>query len=168
MRKKTKKIAFLGLSVALALILSYVESLLPPLSAAVPGIKMGLPNIVIIFLLYRLSGKEAFGVSIVRIFLNFMLFGNPMTVAYSVAGAILSLCVMALMKRIDLFSTVGVSIAGGIFHNLGQIIVAMIVLSTKEIGYYMIVLSVSGTVAGILIGLAGALLLKYTKRMKLN
>ena len=160
MRKKTKKIAFLGLSVALALILSYVESLLPPLSAAVPGIKMGLPNIVIIFLLYRLSGKEAFGVSIVRIFLNFMLFGNPMTVAYSVAGAILSLCVMALMKRIDLFSTVGVSIAGGIFHNLGQIIVAGIVLENQNVWYYFPMLFFTGILAGAIIGILGSSICK--------
>lgn len=167
MRGKTKKIAFLGLCTAVALILAYIEALLPPLWAAVPGIKMGLPNIMLLFLLYRFSWKEAAAVSLVRLFAVALLFGNVMTLAYSFAGAVLSLSVMTLLKRIDRFSMVAVSILGGIFHNLGQILVAMLVLETAEIGYYMIVLTVSGTVAGILVGLAGWLVLKYLKTRKL-
>ncbi|MBQ8600631.1 MAG: Gx transporter family protein [Clostridia bacterium] len=165
--KKTKKLAFLGLCTAVTLILAYVEALLPPLWAAVPGIKMGLPNIMLLFLLYRFSVKEAAAVSLVRLFAVALLFGNIMTLAYSFAGAVLSLAVMNLLKRIDRFSMVAVSIMGGIFHNLGQVLVAILVLETAEIGYYMIVLTVTGTIAGILIGLAGYLVLKYLKQKEI-
>ena len=168
MNKKVKKLTFLGLLTAVALILAYVEALLPPLFSAVPGIKMGLPNIILVFLLYRFSVKETAAVSAVRLFAVALLFGNVMTLAYSVAGAVLSLLVMALLKKTDRFSPVGVSVAGGVFHNLGQILVAMLVLETAEIGYYMIVLAVSGTVAGVLIGYAGALVLKYLKKIKFS
>lgn len=163
--KKTKKIAFLGLCTAVALILAYVEALLPPLWSAVPGIKMGLPNIMIIFMLYRFSLKEAAVVSLVRLAAVALLFGNVMTLAYSLAGAVLSLGVMALLKKWDRFSPVGVSLAGGVFHNLGQVLVAMLVLETAEIGYYMIILTFTGLLAGILVGLAGALLLRYMKNV---
>ena len=165
MKNKTKKIAFLGLCTGVSLVLAYVEALLPPLWAAVPGIKMGLPNIMIIFLLYRFSWKEAAAVSLVRLCAVALLFGNIMTLAYSLAGAVLSLAIMALLKKSNGFSMVGVSLAGGVFHNLGQILVAMVVLETAEIGYYMIVLTITGVLAGILVGLAGSLLLKYLKRI---
>ncbi len=163
MKNKTKKLAFLGLATAVTLILSYVEALLPPLVAAVPGVKMGLPNIMLLFLLYRFGWKEAAAVSLVRLAAVALLFGNVMTLAYSFAGALLSLTVMTLFKRLGWFSMVGVSIIGGVFHNLGQVLVAMLVMQTREIGYYMVVLAVTGTVAGILVGLAGALVLKYLR-----
>ena len=167
MENKTKKVAFLGLCTAVTLILAYVEAILPPLWSAVPGIKMGLPNIMILFLIYRFSFKEAAAVSLVRLLAVALLFGNIMTLAYSVAGAGLSLGIMVLLKKTDRFSMVGVSITGGIFHNLGQILVAMLVLETAEIGYYMIILTLTGTVAGILVGFAGFLVLKYLKKAKI-
>ena len=167
MENKTKKVAFLGLYTAVTLILAYVEAILPPLWSAVPGIKMGLPNIMILFLIYRFSFKEAAAVSLVRLLAVALLFGNIMTLAYSVAGAGLSLGIMVLLKKTDRFSMVGVSITGGIFHNLGQILVAMLVLETAEIGYYMIILTLTGTVAGILVGFAGFLVLKYLKKAKI-
>ena len=142
--------------VSVALLLSYVEVLIPPIYSAIPGIKMGLPNVAIIFVLYRFGVREAAAVSLVRLAVVAMLFGNPMTFIYSLAGAALSLLGMALLRRTDLFSTVGVSVAGGVLHNLGQILVAMLLLSTAEIGYYMIVLAVTGTVSGALVGLCGA------------
>ncbi len=160
MREKTKKIAFLGVITSVALILAYVESLLPPIYAAVPGIKVGLPNVVIIFLLYRFGVKEAAMVSGVRLFIVALLFGNIMTLAYSTAGAVLSLLLMAVLKKTNKFSTVGVSIVGAVAHNLGQIIVAVLLLESTRIGYYMIILAVTGTVAGIFIGLAGNAILK--------
>ncbi len=163
MKNNTKKTVFLGLAASVTLILSYVESLLPPLVAAVPGVKMGLPNIMIIFLLYRFGWKEAAAVSLVRLLAVALLFGNVMTLAYSFAGALLSLILMTLFKKWGAFSMVGVSIIGGVTHNLGQILVAMLVMQTREIGYYMIVLAVTGTIAGILVGLAGMLTLKYTR-----
>ncbi len=166
MKTNTQKLTFLGLFACLAIILSYVESLLPPVLSGIPGIKMGLPNIIIIFLLYKFSIKEAVTVSLIRLLTVSLLFGHFVTLLYSLGGAILSLSAMWLLKKTDKFSQVGVSIAGGVFHNLGQIIVAILVLSTKEIGFYMPILAVSGTVAGIIVGLGGTLLLKYTAKYK--
>ena len=156
MRHPAKKIAFLGLCTSVALVLAYIESLLPPLFAAVPGIKLGLPNIAIIFLLYRFGVKEAAAVSFVRIVAVSLLFGNPMTFAYSMAGGFLSLSAMAILRKLDFLSVVGVSVAGGVLHNVGQILMAMLLLDTAELGYYLIVLTVTGTVSGIFVGLCGA------------
>ena len=167
MRKRTQYITLFALFSVFAIILSYVEILLPPVFAAVPGVKVGLPNIIIIFVLYRFSLKEAAVVSLIRLLAVALLFGHFLTFVYSAAGAVLSLTVMALLKKTDKFSTVGVSVAGGVSHNLAQIIVAIILLSTKEIGYYMVVLGITGTLAGIFVGLAGALLLKYSMRFKI-
>ena len=164
MRNKTKKIALLGILTSVALILSYIEAILPPVWAAVPGIKMGFPNIVIIFLLYRFGVKEAVDVSFIRIFIVALLFGNVMTLAYSCAGAFLSIVLMAILKKINAFSVVGTSIVGGVAHNLGQIIVAIFLFDTVQIGYYMAVLAVTGTIAGVFVGLAGAFLLKRLEK----
>lgn len=164
MRNKTKKIALLGVLTSVALILSYIEAILPPIWSAVPGIKMGFPNIVIIFLFYRFGVKEAAIVSFIRIFIVALLFGNVMTLAYSCAGAFLSIVLMAIFKKINAFSVVGTSIIGGVAHNLGQILVAIFIFDTVQIGYYMAVLAVTGTIAGVFIGLAGAFLLKRLEK----
>jgi heptaprenyl diphosphate synthase len=158
-RKNIRKLALLSVLTALALILSYVEAILPPIFSAVPGIKLGFPNILIIFILYRMGLPEAAAVSFIRITLSSLLFGTPLTFVYSVAGAFLSLLVMTVLKKTDLLSTAGVSIAGGVFHNLGQILVAMALLGTAEIGYYMVVLAVTGILAGLFTGLCGAFLI---------
>jgi heptaprenyl diphosphate synthase len=160
MRKQAHKIAFLGLCTAVAMVFAWVESLLPPLMAAVPGIKLGLPNIAIIFILYRFGWKEAAAVSFVRIVAVSLLFGNPMTFAYSVAGGFLSLLVMTLLRKMDFLSTVGVSVAGGVMHNVGQILMAMLLLGTAELGYYLIVLAVTGTVSGVFVGFGGSFAVK--------
>ncbi len=167
MNTKTKKIAFVGLMASLAMILSYIELLIPPVFTALPGIKMGLPNIVIIFTLYKLGIKEAATVSFVRLVCVSLLFGNAMIFAYSLAGAFLSLTLMSVLKRLDSFSPVGVSVAGAISHNAGQTMVAIILLERVEIGYYMLALTVSGTVAGILVGLAAVYLLKILANLKI-
>ena len=148
------------------MVLSYLELLLPPIYSAVPGIKMGLPNIVIIFTLYRFGLKEAIAVSFIRILAVSLLFGNVMAFAYSIAGATLSLAVMAILKRLDSFSTVGVSVVGAVCHNLGQIAVAIFVLERIEIGYYMAVLAITGAIAGVLVGLASVYLIKLLSRIK--
>ncbi len=166
MKNKTKTLTTLALSVALAMILSYVELLLPPLFSAVPGIKIGLANIVIIFLLYRLGAPYAFGVSFVRVCLSALLFGSTLTLAYSLSGAVFSFVTMLLLKKTRLFSCVGVSIAGGVAHNLGQILMATVLLNTREILYYMAVLAVTGTVSGVLIGLLAALVIKRVPSIK--
>ena len=161
MAKKSKLVAFLGVCTALALVLSYIEAILPPVLAAVPGIKMGLPNMIIMFLLYRRGAGPAIVVSIVRMLLVSLLFGNMMAFIYSLAGGILSLLVMILLRRSNLLSTVGVSVAGGVSHNIGQILMAMLLLETSALGYYMVVLIISGTLSGMLIGLCGAALIKH-------
>ena len=163
---KPKKLTLIGLLAALAIVLSYVEMLLPPIYAAIPGIKLGLANVVSVILLYTLSVKETALVTIVRVLTVAPIFGNFMTLVYSITGAVLSIAVMALLKRTSLFSTVGVSIAGGVCHNLGQILVAILITSTAEIGYYMIFLCISGILSGALIGIVGALVIKYTKNFK--
>ena len=159
-QKKTRKIAFLGLFTAIAMILSYVEAVSPVLISAIPGIKMGLPNVAIIFVLYRFGEWEAALVSTIRVLAVSMLFGSPVTFIYSIAGAAMSFAVMILLKKMNFLSTVGVSVAGGIFHNVGQILVAMVLLDATEVAYYLIALAVSGTVSGILIGLCGAVMIK--------
>lgn len=163
MNRKARRIALLGLCTSLALVLAYVEVLIPPLYAAVPGIKLGLPNIVIIFVLYKFGFPSAVSVSLIRIILVSSLFGNAMSFAYSVAGAVLSLALMAVLKGTGKFSVVGVSVVGGIFHNVGQILMAMYLFRTVQLGYYLVVLSVTGTVSGILIGLCGATIIKRIK-----
>ena len=121
---------------------------------------MGLPNIIIIFLLYRRGASSAIGVSLLRIFLVSILFGNVMALLYSLAGGILSLGVMILLRKLNFMSEVGVSVAGGVMHNVGQILAAMLLLETTELAYYLVVLTVTGTIAGILIGLCGSLLIR--------
>ena len=155
----TKKLTTLGLSVALALILSYVESLLPPL-VAVPGVKVGLPNVVILFLFYRYGWKEAGTVSLVRLLLTAALFTGFAAFLYGLSGAALSLLGSALLKRTHRFSPLGISVAGGVLHNLGQIAMAALVLDSGYIFAYLPVLLLSGTVAGALVGLLAAILLR--------
>ena len=162
---RSKKIAFLGLCITLSMILSFVESQIPAL-VAIPGIKVGLPNLVMVFLLYRTSWKETVIVSLVRILLISILFGNLQTLTFSLAGAILSLISMILLKKSNWFSCITVSIVGGIFHNVGQIIAACLWTQTAEIAFYLPVLLISGTVAGALIGLIGGILVKRLEKWK--
>ena len=158
---KTKKLTTLGLCVALALILSYVESLLPPL-VAVPGVKVGLCNIVILFLLYRFGWKEAAAVSGIRLVLTAALFTGFAAFFYGLSGAVLSLLGAALLKRSNRFSSLGVSAAGGVLHNLGQIALAALILDSGYIFAYLPVLLLSGTVAGALVGILAGILIRRT------
>ena len=160
MKLKTKRVAHIGLCTAAALILAYVETLIPPIFTAIPGIKLGLPNIAIIFALYSFGLSWAAVISFVRIVAVALLFGNSMTFAYSVAGAFLSLLVMAVLRKLGFFSEVGVSVCGGVFHNVGQILTAMLLLETTKLGYYLIILAITGTVSGVLVGICSGILLK--------
>ena len=155
---RTKKLTTLALLTAAAMILSYVESLLP--SVGVPGVKLGLANIAVIFALFRMGGKSALAVSVVRVFMVSMLFGGMGALLYSLSGAALSLGMMALLRKTDRFSTVGVSVAGGVAHNAGQILMAMLLLGTARLSYYFPLLVVTGVAGGIFTGLTAALLIK--------
>ena len=163
---KTKRVAFLSMCIALSMILSYFESLIPPL-VAVPGVKIGLPNLVMVFMLYKIGWKETAIVSIIRVILVGILFGTPLSMIYSLAGATLSLIGMILLKKTNLFAPVTVSVVGGILHNVGQIATACFVMDTAQIAYYLPVLLITGTVAGIVIGYVAALILKRLEKMKL-
>ena len=152
------KAAYFGVFTALALIFSYVETLIP-IQFGVPGIKLGLANLIIVIVLYKTDWREALLLSVVRIILAGFIFGSLFSIIYSLAGGILSLAVMALLKRTDRFSVIGVSIAGGVCHNIGQLIVAMIVVDTYQVGYYLPVLLIAGLVTGAVIGaIAGEVL----------
>ena len=161
---KASKVAQYGLITALALVLSYLESLLPPLG--VPGMKLGLPNLAIVFALYRLSFKDACVISLVRVALAALLFGNGASLAYSAAGAALSLALMGLLHKTGKFSNIGVSVAGGVAHNGGQILVAMALLETSRLAWYLPVLWISGTVAGVLVGIVAGVLVKRVPDIK--
>lgn len=149
----------LGILIALALVLSYLESLLP-LSFSVPGVKIGLPNLVIVFALYRLSPRDAVLISLIRVLLVSVLFGSVLSLAYSAAGAVLSLTVMILLRQSGKFGTTGVSVAGAVAHNLGQILAAVLLLETSRLAWYLPALILFGTLAGVCIGILSALLVK--------
>lgn len=149
---RNRKIAFMGVFIALALICSYVESLIP-FYFGIPGVKLGLTNVVVVIMLYAVGEKEAFGISMLRIVLAGFLFGNMFSILYSLAGGLLSFFVMYFIKKANFLGVVPVSVCGGIFHNIGQIIVAAIVVENYNIFYYVPVLLVAGTVTGFLIGI---------------
>lgn len=155
-----KRVAFLGVFTALGLILGWLESLLPVFPFA-PGIKIGLANIITLLVLYRFSWKEAASVNLLRIGLSSVLFGNISVFLYSLSGTVLSLVIMGLLKKTDKFSVVGVSVSGGVMHNIGQILMAALLMENRIILYYIPILVVSGVVAGVLIGLTGAVLHKH-------
>lgn len=162
---KIRKIAFLGLSVTLAMILSFVESQIPVFTT-VPGMKVGLPNLVMVFLLYRAGWKETVIVSLIRAFLVALLFGNLQSLIFSISGAVLSLTGMILLKKTGLFSPIAVSVTGGVLHNVGQIIAACLWTGTVQIAYYLPALLVSGVCAGIAIGLIAGFLLKRLENVR--
>ncbi len=160
--KNTKKLATLSVIVALAMVLSFLESRIPAF-VAIPGIKVGLANIAVIFTVYKLGAREGVLISIIRVLLVSILFGSTVSLWYSLAGAILSLIVTILLKKYTNLAVVTVSVAGGVSHNLAQIGVACLLLETNIIVYYLPFLLLSGTVAGIAVGVASALLIKRVK-----
>ena len=157
-----KNLARYALLTALAMVLSWLESLLV-FPGLLPGMKVGLANIVVVFALYRMGLREAAVLSLARVLLVSFTFGNAYSFAYSLAGAALSLTVMAGLKKWDRFSLLGVSVAGGVCHNLGQLAVAMAVLGTARLGWYLPVLLASGTAAGAVTGIAGGLAAERVK-----
>ena len=159
----TRRMARYALLTALAMVLSWLESLVP-VSATAPGIKLGLTNLVVIFALYRMGLRAAAAVSLARVGLVSMTFGNAYSFAYSLAGAALSLAVMALLRRTGRFSILGVSVAGGVSHNIAQILVAVTALGTGRLAWYLPALLVSGVAAGVAIGAVGGVL---TERIKI-
>lgn len=162
MRNNLKKLTSLALAISFALIVSFIESRIPAF-VAIPGVKVGLANIAIIFMLYKFGIKEAIIVSIIRVVMVSILFGSVASLFYSIAGAVLSLAVMIILKCITPLKEVAISVVGGVMHNVGQIIMASILLDTNVVVYYLPFLLVSGTIAGIVVGITAALLIQKIK-----
>lgn len=158
------RVAYFGVFTALALMFSYIETMIP-IQFGVPGIKLGFANIMIVIMLYKSSAKEALLLSIVRIMLSGFLFGNLSSILYSIAGGVLSLGIMTLLKKQGSFSVIGVSVAGGVSHNVGQLIVAMLVVETYQVGYYLPVLLVAGVLTGLGIGVVSQEVLKRIRNI---
>ena len=159
---RAKQVTVMAMCVALAMILSYVESMTPPPVPSVPGVKLGLANLAVIFALYRLGWKESIGISLLRVFLVSLLFGHVMSLAYSASGAALSIIGMILLKRTDKLSCVAVSVTGGVLHNIGQILVAWAIMG-RYVLYYLPALILGGMAAGVAIGVVSAILVKRVK-----
>ncbi len=159
--------AYFGVFTALALIFSYVESLIP-FHIGIPGAKLGLANLVIVIVLYKMNVKSAYLLSVTRVVLSGFIFGSMFGILYSLAGGLLSLTVMAVMRRSQGFSVIGVSIAGGVFHNIGQLIVAMIVVESYSASYYLPALLITGLITGLMIGITANEMLKRLVNLQMG
>ncbi len=155
----SKRVACYGVFLALALVAAYLETLIP-ISVGIPGVKLGLANIVTMCVLYLMGTPAAIAITTARILLSGFLFGNAFAMIYSGAGAALSMLVMNLLRATKRFSPVGISVAGGVFHNIGQLVVAALLLKTKGLMYYLPVLILSGIAAGVIIGMASGILIR--------
>ena len=160
------RVAYFGVFTALALIFSYVETLIP-FNFGIPGIKLGLANLIIVIALYKMKLSDVYLLSIVRVLLNGFIFGNYFSIIYSLAGGLLSLTVMALLKKQGGFSVMGISMAGGVMHNVGQLIIAMIIVETFSVVYYVPVLLVSGLITGCVIGIVSGEMLRRLVNIQL-
>lgn len=159
-----RRVSYLGMFLALALVFSYVENLIP-FFFGVPGMKLGLTNVVILLVLYSMGTKDAYIVSVLRVLLAGFLFGNAFSIIYSLAGGLLSLTVMCLLKRMGKLHLITISVCGGICHNLGQIIVAVCVVENLYLFGYFPFLFIGGGLTGLLIGIVACEILKRTRHL---
>ena len=160
------KVAVFGVFTSLALILSYVE-LLIPINFGIPGMMLGLANLLVVILLYKGCPRDALLLSVIRILLSGLIFGNMFSIFYSLGGGLLSLAVMVFLKKTGQFTVAGISIGGGASHNVGQLLVAMFVVQTYQVGYYLPVLLIAGVITGAVIGILSAEVLKRTQSIRL-
>lgn len=163
----SRNVAKIGVFVALAMVFSYVEVLIP-FNFGIPGVKLGIANIVVVTGLFMLKPREVFLIFLFRIMLMGFLFGNGVSVLYSLSGGLLSFGVMLVLKKYNLLSIIGISVAGGIFHNIGQIMAAALVLHSKAVIYYLPVLLAAGVITGSLIGFLSRSVVKALKVQDLN
>ena len=157
----TKRIATAAVLATLALMFSYLETLIP-LSVTMPGVKLGIANLVVLIALYKLDFRYAFAINLVRIVISGLLFSGVFGMIYSLAGGMLSLLVMWILKKTNLFSIVGVSMAGGVFHNIGQLLIASALVSDLRMFLYLPILMFSGLASGIIIGILCHFILQKT------
>lgn len=162
LKNKASRIAFCGIMTALAMVFGYVEYLLP-LPIGIYGVKLGLANLVVLIMLYSMSFPIALTINLTRIFLSFLLFGTPISLAYSLCGGVLSFFAMLFFKTIrkPSFSPIGISILGGVMHNVGQILAAVVLLAEFRIAFYLPVLVIIGALTGTLNGIIASLVLKH-------
>lgn len=146
-----KKTAVFGMLVGTALALSWLESMIG-LTPGIPGIKLGLPNLIVVFCLYRYGERTALGINLLRILLVSFLFSGMYGMLYSLAGALLSFAAMAVAKRRMGLSMIGVSVCGGVFHNIGQLLTAMCIIRSVWAVFYLPWLLLAGCLTGIAIG----------------
>lgn len=164
MNNRIKRITLYGMLIALAMILSFVESLIP-ITLGIPGIKLGLANLVVIVALLTWGEKEAFVISFMRMILVSFTFGNMSTLMYSVAGGVLSFLAMLIIKRTGKFSGLSISIVGGIMHNVGQIMMAFLIVKTRGVFAYLPFLLLAGSIAGTLIGILSHMIIDRIRPM---
>ena len=155
----TERLTLTAMLTVIALMFSYVEAIIP-ITLGIPGFKLGFANIMVIIALYALDTRFAFGINLFRIVLSALLFGSPFSMMYSLAGGMLSLAVMVVLKKTNLFSIIGVSMAGGVFHNLGQLLVASLVVSNLRMFIYFPVLVFTGIATGIATGIISHIVLE--------
>ncbi len=164
-RERTRRIALCGLLIAMMLVLGFVESRIP-INAGIPGIKLGLSNGVLIFAVYMLDIPTAWMLMALKVTLSGLLFGGFSTIMYALAGGVLSMVCMSLLSRVKGMHPVTVSMAGGVAHNVGQVALAMIILQTPQLLYYMAVLMLVGLACGALTGIVASSVMKHLKAIR--
>ena len=163
MNKNISKLTIMGMLLALALIMSYIETLIP-MPLPVPAMKLGLPNLIIVLILYKFGAGYAILINVMRIIISGFAFGGLSAVLFSLSGAAFSFLAMLLLKKLNIFSISGVSIAGGVFHNAGQLLVATLMVKTSQVVYFIPPLMVMGCITGLAIGFAASAMLHYINR----
>lgn len=159
----TKRLSILALFTAFAIVLSYIESLIPVVG--IPGVKLGLANFAVVLVMYLLGYKEAIVINIIRIVIVGAMFGNLFSILFSLAGALISFIAMAVLKMTKHFSIVSVAVIGGVFHNIGQFVVAAFVVETFNIAVYVPILIISGIITGLLIGVLSQIIYSRIKNI---
>lgn len=162
---KSESVAYIGLFSAFAIIISYIEALIP-INIGIPGIKLGLPNIVIVLAIYLIDNKAGIIINIIRVLVVGILFGNAFSIIFSMTGALVSYVVMILIKKIKNMSMLGVSVCGGVTHNVAQLIMAAFVADTYSISYYMPFMIIGGLITGVIIGIIAMLI--YNRCRNIN
>lgn len=162
MNRKVEQIAVVGMFAAFAAILSYIESLIS-FGFFIPGVKLGLANLAVVTVMYLYGNRNALIVNVIRIFIVGILFTNVFNILFSLAGAVFSFITMTFMKKTNIFSVLGVSVVGGVCHNIGQMLVAMVAIDSYSVIYYMPALLAAGVVTGVVIGVVSATILKYLR-----
>lgn len=162
-----EKTAYFGVFAALAIIFGYIEVIFP-FHVGIQGVKLGIANLVIVIVLYKMGNRASVAISVIRIIVSGFLFSNAFSILYSLAGSILSLIVMAFLKKKSWFSVYGVSVAGGVMHNMGQLIMAAIVTQTVNIFYYIPVLLAAGAIAGLVIGILSSEMLRHLESVDMT